>query len=104
MVFAQFVMERSIELITEPIAAYTVLTQSSQILPKPEVVRGILIAHEIFHYLEEQHGATMYHITKTIPLWRFFPTSTGQRLVVLRKLLRWLLQKNCVRQTLCLKY
>ncbi|MEB6179273.1 hypothetical protein MXF01_01000 [Enterococcus casseliflavus] len=72
MVFAQFVMERSIELITEPIAAYTELTQSSEILPKPEVIRGVLIAHEIFHYLEEQHGATMYHITKTIPLWRFF--------------------------------
>jgi hypothetical protein len=72
MVFAQFIMDRSIELMNEPITAYTLLTQTSQTLPKPEVVRGILIAHEIFHYLEEQHGDEMYHIIKTIPLWRFF--------------------------------
>ncbi|WP_430612106.1 hypothetical protein [Enterococcus sp. DIV0876] len=72
MVFAQFITERSIELIDEPIAAYTELTKNSLKLPKTEIVRSLLIAHEIFHYLEEQYGKNMYHTTKTIVLWRFF--------------------------------
>jgi hypothetical protein len=56
MIFAQFIMDRSIEIIDEPISAYTSLTKNSNSLPESNLVQGILIAHEIFHYLEEQYG------------------------------------------------
>jgi len=72
MVFAQFIMDQTIEIIDEPIAKYTELVEKSEKLPDPKLVREILIAHEIFHYLEEQYGKEMYPNQKTIYLWRLF--------------------------------
>ena len=72
MVFAQFIMDQTIEIIDEPIAKYTELVEKSEKLPDPKLVREILIAHEIFHYLEEQYGKEMYPNQKTIHLWRLF--------------------------------
>jgi len=72
MVFAQFIMDETIEIIDEPIAKYTKLAENSERLPDPKLVRDILIAHEIFHYLEEQHGEEMYPNQKTVYLWRLF--------------------------------
>lgn len=72
MVFAQFVADKTIEIIKEPIENYTKLVSKSQILPHAEMVREVLIAHEIFHFLEEHHQEEMYPHQKTIKLWKLF--------------------------------
>jgi len=72
MVFAQFIMDQTIEIIDEPIAKYTDLVEKSEKLPDSKLVRELLIAHEIFHYLEEQYGEDMYPNQKKIHLWRLF--------------------------------
>jgi len=72
MVFAQFIMDQAIEIIDEPITKYTELVEKSEKLPASVLVRELLIAHEIFHYLEEQYGEEMYPNQKTIHLWRLF--------------------------------
>jgi len=72
MVFAQFIMDKTIEIIDEPIAKYAMLVKSSTVLPAAKLVREILIAHEVFHYLEEQYGEEMYPNQKTIHLWRLW--------------------------------
>lgn len=72
MVFAQFVADETIEIIKEPIENYTKLVLKSTKLPSAEIVREVLIAHEIFHFLEEQFEEEMYPRQKTIKLWRLF--------------------------------
>lgn len=72
MVFAQFIMDRVIEIIDEPITKYTDLVEKSEKLPDPKLVREILIAHEVFHYLEAHYKEEMYPNQKTIHLWRLF--------------------------------
>ena len=72
MVFAQFVAQREIEIIEEPISNYKKLTLESTKLPHWEKVREVLIAHEIFHFLEEQNQEEMYPYQKTIKLWKLF--------------------------------
>jgi hypothetical protein len=72
MVFAQFIMDQGIEIIHEPITKYINLAEKSEKLPDPRLVCEILIAHEVFHYLEEHYGEDMYPNQKTIRLWRLF--------------------------------
>lgn len=72
MVFAQFIADDAIEIIKEPIENYTKLVSKSGKLPHADTVREVLIAHEIFHYIEEQHHEEMYPHQKTIKLWKLF--------------------------------
>jgi len=72
MVFAQFVADQTIEIIKEPIENYTKIVLDSKKLPSFEIVREVLIAHEIFHFLEEQHQEDMYPHQLTIKLWKLF--------------------------------
>lgn len=72
MVFAQFVSDQTIEIVKEPIDQYTKLAEISLKLPHPDIVREVLIAHEIFHFLEMQYPEEMYSHQKTIRLWKLF--------------------------------
>jgi len=72
MVFAQFIMDDKIEIIDEPIERYELLSKKSDILPSAQILKEILIAHEIFHFLEENNKLEMYTRNKTIKLWKLF--------------------------------
>jgi len=72
MVFAQFVSDKTIEIMIEPIENYTKLVSKSKKLPHADIVREVLIAHEIFHFIEDQHQEEMYPHQKTIKLWKLF--------------------------------
>ena len=73
-VFAQFITDAGgiIELAQEPLEGYQSLVLTSEALPSVTTVREVLIAHEIFHYLEEQHADIMYSRQKTVRLWKLF--------------------------------
>ncbi|MCL2560338.1 MAG: hypothetical protein FWE07_07595 [Turicibacter sp.] len=72
MVFAQFIAGKGIEVISEPVENYEKLVVNSEKLPHVKVLKDVLIAHEIFHFLEEQHKNEMYPYQKTIKLWKLF--------------------------------
>jgi hypothetical protein len=74
--FAQFVLDRRIEIMKEPIDIYSSLYQKetgsyAPFFPTPAEVRGLLMAHEIFHYIEECYSKEIYTRTETIRLWKF---------------------------------
>ena len=73
--FAQFVPDRRIEIMKEPIDIYSSLYQEesgsdAMLFPTPAEVRGLLLSHEIFHYVEERNAKEIYTRTETIRLWK----------------------------------
>jgi hypothetical protein len=41
------------------------------LFPTPTEVRGLLLFHEIFHFIEERNIKKIYTRTETIRLWKF---------------------------------
>ena len=76
-IFAQFVPERRIEIMSQPLHIYSSFFQKEtgskclSLFPPPEQVRTLLLAHEIFHYVEECNSKEIYSQTETIQLWKF---------------------------------
>jgi len=74
-IFAQFVPERRIEIMSQPLRIYSSFYQketnnmSSPLFPRPEQLRSLLLAHEIFHYVEECNSKEIYTRTEKIRLW-----------------------------------
>lgn len=71
--FAQFTTPNQIEIIQEPIEkAKTLFSQINCIdfLDKISII-NIILAHEIFHYIEEQYKNEIYTRTEKILLWNF---------------------------------
>lgn len=75
-VFAQFVPDKRIEIMSDTLDAYTDLYQKQTankravLFPTPGEVRALLLAHEIFHYVEEVHAGDIYTRNETIRLWK----------------------------------
>lgn len=75
--FAQFVPDNHIEIMQQPLENYATLYANEQdgedahLFPPPEQVKKLLLAHEIFHYVEETHAQEIYTRTETIRLWKF---------------------------------
>ena len=75
--FAQFVPDRRVEIMGQPIALYSSLYQKEKegadasLFPTPQEVRALLLAHEIFHFVEECNVKEIYSRTETIRLWEF---------------------------------
>ena len=76
--FAQFVPDKGIEIMSQPIEIYSSMYHKEAgsihgpLFPPPEQVRELLLAHELFHYVEECHKKEIYSRTETILLWKFF--------------------------------
>ena len=76
--FAQFAPDKRIEIASQPLYAYTEIYQiitaegDDAALPHPDTVLALLIAHEIFHYVEDRHSDEIYTRTETIRLWKIF--------------------------------
>ena len=82
--FAQFVPESHIDLMSEPLARYAELrTQMlaeateeqrplfEQLLPTKNHVRSLILSHELFHVIEDQNEDTIFTRTARIRLWKF---------------------------------
>lgn len=65
--FAQFVQPDEITVFTDCLDKAAVL---GDILPGREKLMNVLLAHELFHAVEEQNADVIYTRTKTIELWR----------------------------------
>ena len=46
-------------------------------------IEEILLAHEIFHYIEEHNGEDMFTQRETIRLWKFGPFKNDSNIVCL---------------------
>ena len=75
--FAQFVPDKRIEIMRHPLDIYAGLYQKQTdneravLFPTPGEVRALLLAHEVFHYIEETHAEEIYTRTESIRLWKF---------------------------------
>jgi hypothetical protein len=74
--YAQFVPERRIEIMTQPISIYSSMfekfnNEANELFPPPAQVRELLLGHELYHYVEECHKNEIYSRTETIQLWKF---------------------------------
>ena len=70
--FAQFIPDNKINLMLQPIDLYAELylySENNIHLPTPEKVRSLLLAHEIYHHVEELHEKEIYSRTEKIRLW-----------------------------------
>jgi len=73
--FAQFIPDNRIEIMCQPVRLYTGLYEREAdraLLPRPEEVRALLLAHELFHHVEELYKDEIYSRTVTIRLWKLF--------------------------------
>ena len=69
-----------IDLMADPLNRYAELHDqlvagdpaNADILPSPARVRTLLLAHELFHVIEDRNEATIYTRTTTISLWKVF--------------------------------
>jgi hypothetical protein len=68
--FAQFVPDKRVEIMSQPVSIYAGMHEPG--FPEPEQVRSLLIAHEMFHYVENQHSKEIYSRTEKILLWKLF--------------------------------
>jgi hypothetical protein len=68
--FAQFVPETRVEIMSQPVSIYAGMHEPG--FPEPEQVRSLLIAHEMFHYVETRHPKEIYSRTEKILLWKLF--------------------------------
>lgn len=83
LVFAQFIPETTLTIMSEPLKRYQVVRQQlmaqashnqhdrlSRLLPTSHIVRSLLVSHELFHVIEDQNEATIYTRTAKILLWK----------------------------------
>lgn len=75
--FAQFTPPNQIEIMREPLEKYKAVLaglqgEQAKRLPAEEEIRGILLGHEIFHFLEERDSLSIYTRTERIRLWHFW--------------------------------
>jgi hypothetical protein len=74
--YAQFIPDRCIEIMTQPIAMYSSIYEKEAgsmkppLLIPPGELRPLLMAHEMFHYVEEGNKKEIYSRTETIRLWK----------------------------------
>ena len=73
--YAQFIPENKIEIMLHPQQVYkelltTLDDKEVKDLPKIEEIEKTIIAHEIFHFLEEQNETTIYTRVNKIKLWK----------------------------------
>lgn len=82
--FAQFVPDNHIDLMSDPLRRYRELRRQmlqdadelrldvvSSLLPTPETVRSLILSHELFHVIEDQNETDILTRTATIHLWKF---------------------------------
>ena len=83
--FAQFVPDNHIDLMTDPLRRYRALRSHmlqaaeewrpddvSKQLPTPETARELILSHELFHVIEDQNESEIFTRTATIRLQKFF--------------------------------
>jgi hypothetical protein len=76
-VFAQFTPPKQIEIFKDPLKRYESLLaraseqQASLLIPLQEIY-NLVLAHEIYHYIEECNADTIYSRAEKYTLWRFF--------------------------------
>lgn len=80
--FAQFVQPDEITVFTDCLDKAASL---GDILPEREKLMDILLAHELFHVVEEQNADAIYTRTETIELWRK-PFSNRSRIACLSEI------------------
>ncbi|NJP41313.1 hypothetical protein HCH52_09650 [Oscillospiraceae bacterium HV4-5-C5C] len=80
-ILARFQPPRSIELIADPLEAYS--RSYVPPLPAPELIRQLLIAHEIFHFVEQQQASSIFTQQKQLRLWSLGRLHQDCRLPVL---------------------
>ncbi|MFR7450898.1 MAG: hypothetical protein ACLUUL_02195 [Gemmiger sp.] len=77
-VFAACLPDGEILLMQEPLARYREFcaqaagTDQAGLFPTPEEVRALLLAHEVFHAIEEANESTIYTRTQKLRLWKIF--------------------------------
>lgn len=77
-VFAVCLPEGEILLMQEPLERYRTFydeaagTEAAALFPTPQEVRGLLLAHEAFHAIEEANEKTIYTRTQKLRLWKIF--------------------------------
>jgi len=68
--FAQYIPDKRVEIMTQPISLYSEMYEPE--FPEPAQVRSLLIAHEMFHYIEELNKDEIYSRTEKVCLWKIF--------------------------------
>lgn len=69
--FAQYIQPDEITIFTDCVERASQLEQECRcLLLKPENLMNILLAHELFHAVEEQHQKEIYTRTEKVELWR----------------------------------
>lgn len=69
--FAQFVQPDEITLFTDCIArAQKTFEESGCLLLEKKTLTAVLLAHELFHAVEERHAGEIYTRTEKVELWR----------------------------------
>lgn len=84
--FAQFTTPNKIEIMIEPIEKYGSIirnVKNKEEFPSEIDVYNLLLAHELFHWLEERDKEKIYTRTHKIELWSFFKFSYKSELHVL---------------------
>lgn len=70
--FAQFTTPNLIEVMQEPIQSYKQVVEEldgSESMPSDLEIYRLLLAHELFHWIEEEEKERIYTRTKKIKLW-----------------------------------
>jgi len=65
--FAQYIPDKQVEIMTQPINIYSRIYKPP--LPEPDLIRSILIAHEMYHHIERLNKSDIYSQTEKICLW-----------------------------------
>ena len=73
--FASYTPPDDIVILREPLEKYSAMlaglrAEDSARLPTEAEVRSVLLGHELFHYVEEQHSEEIYTRTEKIRLWK----------------------------------
>lgn len=84
-IFAQFVNPNKVTVFKDSVDKAVVLIEKENLydLFNNINIEEILLAHEIFHYIEEHNGDEMFTQTETIRLWKFGPFKNDSNIVCL---------------------
>lgn len=82
--FAQFVPDNHVDLMSEPLARYAELRAQmlaeapedaralyERLLPTKNLVRSLILSHELFHVIEDKNEDTIFTRQARIRLWKF---------------------------------
>ncbi|MDO5517611.1 MAG: hypothetical protein Q4F66_08640 [Clostridium sp.] len=84
-IFAQFVNPNKVTVFKDSVnkAIELIEKENLQELFSNVNIEEILLAHEIFHYIEEHHGEELFTQTEKIRLWKFGPLKNDSNIVCL---------------------